>query len=128
MDGAFPPYDQIIPKDCAGEAVVPVGMLASRLRQVGQFASVESQSVVVSFRGGEIGITAAGGNGRADVRLGVEYEGPEEKIGFNPVFLLDALKIVDGERVKIGITNRNAAARLTDEGGLLYVVMPVLID
>lgn len=128
MDGAFPPYDQILPKECAGEATVPVGMLASRLRQVGQFASAESQSVVVSFREGEIGISAAGGSGRADVRLGVEYDGPEEKIGFNPGFLLDALKVVDGDKVRIGITNRNSAARLTDDGGLLYVVMPVLID
>jgi DNA polymerase-3 subunit beta len=128
MDGAFPPYDQILPKECAGEASVPIGMFASRLRQVGQFTSVESQSVVVSFREGELGISAAGGNGRADVRMGVEYEGPEEKIGFNPGFLLDALKVADGDRVRIGITNRNSAAKVTEDGGLLYVVMPVLID
>ncbi len=35
---------------------------------------------------------------------------------------------VDGERLTFSFTNRNAAAKLTDESGFLYVIMPVLID
>ena len=49
-------------------------------------------------------------------------------IGFNPQFLLDALKVVDGESVRIGFSTRNAAAKLGDDSGFLYVVMPVMID
>ncbi|NJN14428.1 MAG: hypothetical protein HC813_01995 [Planctomycetes bacterium] len=128
LDGSFPDYDQIIPKDCPGVAQVPVGMLLSRLRQVGQFAAVESQAVVVQFAAGEMKISAAGGDGRAEVSLGVEYEGPEEKIGFNPAFVIDALKAADGESVRIEIKNRNAAAKICDESGFLCVVMPILID
>ena len=66
--------------------------------------------------------------GKFDVQVNVEYDGPEEKIGFNPAYLLDALKVVDGERVSFAFSNRNAAAKLTDEAGFLYVIMPVLID
>jgi len=128
LDGIFPNYEEIIPKECKLQAVVPVGVFASRLRQAEQFASVESKAVVLSLRPGEMTITAAGGEGRAEVKLGVDYDGPEEKIGFNPAFLLDCLKVAEGETVTLGLTSRNAAAKLGDGSGLVYVVMPVLID
>jgi DNA polymerase-3 subunit beta len=117
-----------VPKDAKGTARVPVEGLASRLRQVGHFASVESRAVVLTFRQGELGVSAAGGDGRAEARLAVEYEGSEERVGFNPAFLLDALKVVDAETVEIALSGANAATRVTDAGGFLYVVMPVLVD
>lgn len=128
MDGIFPNYEEIVPKECKLESTIPVGVFASRLRQAEQFAAVESKAVVLSLRPGEMTITAAGGEGRAEVRLGIEYDGPEEKIGFNPTFLLDCLKVVEGESVTLGLNNRNAAAKLSDGSGFVYVVMPVLID
>ena len=128
MDGAFPDVDQIVPKDVPNAASVPVGVLHSRLKQARQFASVESQSVALAFREGELTSSAAGGDGRAEVRLGVEYEGPEERIGFNPVFLMDALKVVHGETIRFAFKNANGAAKISDEKGLVYVVMPVLLD
>jgi DNA polymerase-3 subunit beta len=103
-------------------------MLVSKLRQARQFASVESQAVAFGFKSGELTIAAAGGDGRAEVRLGIEYEGAEEKIGFNPAYLLDALKVVEGDQVSFAFQNANSAARLGDDSGFLYVIMPVLID
>ena len=128
MEGTFPDHDQILPKESPSEAKLPVGMLASKLRQARQFASTESQAVALSFSTGELSIAAHGGDGRAEVRLGVDYDGPEQKIGFNPAFLLDALKVVDGEQATFSFQNANSAARLEDDSGFLYVIMPVLID
>jgi DNA polymerase III subunit beta len=128
MEGVFPDHDQIIPKECPNEAKLPVGMFASKLRQARQFASLETQSVAMRFHKGELAIAASGGDGRADVRLGIEYDGAEEKIGFNPGFLLDALKVVEGEQVTFAFKNASGAAKLLDEGGFVYVVMPVLLE
>jgi len=128
MEGVFPDHDQIIPKECPNEARLPVGMLASKLRQARQFASQETQSVALRFNAGELAIAASGGDGRADVRLGIEYDGAEERIGFNPGFLLDALKVVEGEQVTFSFKNASGAAKLLDDGGFVYVVMPVLLE
>ncbi len=128
MDGNFPEVSQIIPSETPHEAKIPVNTLAARLRQVSQFASIESQAVVLTFKKGELGISAAGGDGRADVKVNVEYDGPEETIGFNPAYLMDALKVVDGERLTFSFSNRTAAAKITDDAGFMYVIMPVLID
>ncbi|MHC4547947.1 MAG: DNA polymerase III subunit beta [Planctomycetota bacterium] len=128
MEGTFPEYDQILPRECPGEASLPVGVFMSKLRQARQFASVESQAVALHFKPGELAISAAGGDGRAEVRMGIDYEGSEERIGFNPGYLLDPLKVIDGDHVKLGFKNANSAARMEDETGFLYVIMPVLID
>ncbi|MHC4137686.1 MAG: DNA polymerase III subunit beta [Planctomycetota bacterium] len=128
MEGTFPDYGQIMPKDCPGEASLPVGVFMSKLRQARQFASVESQAVALAFKPGELAISAAGGGGRADVKLGVDYDGETERIGFNPAYILEALKVVDGEQVRFAFKNANSAARLEDEAGFLYVIMPVMID
>ena len=128
LDGTFPDHGEIIPKECRVEASVPTGVFASRLRQAAQFASAESQSVVLSFAAGELSISASGSEGQAEVKLGIEYEGSEEKVGFNPAYVLDALKTVESETVKIGLNNRNSAARLTDGSGFVYILMPVIID
>jgi DNA polymerase-3 subunit beta len=128
MDGTFPEYQQIVPEETPSEAIASVALFASKLRQASRFASVESQAVRVTFKRGELEIAAAGGEGRASVRMEVDFDGAEEMIGFNPQFLLDALKVVDGESVRIGFSSRNAAAKLGDDSGFLYVVMPVMID
>ncbi|MHC4492091.1 MAG: DNA polymerase III subunit beta [Planctomycetota bacterium] len=128
MEGTFPDYGQIMPKDCPGEASLPVGVFMSKLRQARQFASVESQAVALAFKPGELAISAAGGDGRAEVKLGVDYDGETERIGFNPAYILEALKVVDGEQVRFAFKNANSAARLEDEAGFLYVIMPVMID
>ena len=62
------------------------------------------------------------------MKLGVDYDGETERIGFNPAYILDAPKVVDGEQVRFAFKNANAAARMEDEAGFLYVIMPVLID
>jgi len=128
MEGTFPEYGQILPKNSPCEARIPTGMFVSKLRQARQFASVETQAAALTFRQGELAIAAAGGEGRAEVRLGVEYDGPEERVGFNPSFLLDALKVAEGEQVSFAFQNASSAARLGDDTGFVYVIMPVLID
>ena len=128
MDGTFPEYSQIVPAETPSEAVVAVATLTSKLRQAARFASLESQAARFSFKRGELEIAAAGGEGRATVRMDVDFDGADETIGFNPAFVLDGLKVVDGENVRIAFTSPNAAAKLTDDAGFVYVIMPVMID
>jgi DNA polymerase-3 subunit beta len=128
MEGVFPDHEQIIPKDCPREARLPVGIFASKLRQARQFASQETESVALRFKAGGLEITASGGDGRAEVSMGIEYDGTEERIGFNPGFILEALKVVDGEQVTFAFKNASGAAKLLDDGGFVYVVMPVLLE
>jgi DNA polymerase-3 subunit beta len=128
MEGVFPDHGQIIPKDTPRQAKLPVGLFSSKLRQARQFTSLETESVALRFRAGELQVTAAGVGGRAEVSLGIEYDASEERIGFNPGFLLDALKVVEGEQVTFAFKNASGAAKVLDDTGFVYVIMPVLLE
>lgn len=62
------------------------------------------------------------------MRLGIEYDGEETRIGFSPGFLFDAVEIVDGRSVRYGFSNPRSAARLTDDAGMLHLIMPLIVE
>ncbi|MCZ6573168.1 MAG: DNA polymerase III subunit beta [Gemmatimonadales bacterium] len=139
VDGTFPEHKEIVPEQCERTATIPVERLRNCLNQVSKFASVETQSVVLHFKPDQLVISAAGGDGRAEVNLGIEYSGPEERIGFNPAYLIEGLKAMDADAVEFGFNGPNSAARLVDRAtgsdvdqspadDFTYVVMPVIID
>ncbi len=58
--------------------------------------------------------------------LPVVCEGKELMIGFNPYFLLDALKVIDDEEVSLFMTNPKAPCFIRDEDGkYIYLILPV---
>jgi DNA polymerase-3 subunit beta len=63
--------------------------------------------------------------GEAKIDLPVEYTGEPIEIGFNPTYLLDALKVADQETVSFEMKTPNKPGLLKSGPGFLYVVMPV---
>ncbi|KKL57023.1 hypothetical protein LCGC14_2239590, partial [marine sediment metagenome] len=55
----------------------------------------------------------------------VSFEGEPLEIAFNPVFLVDALKVVQGEHVTMEFGAATKPAVLKEGGDFTYVVMPV---
>ena len=59
-----------------------------------------------------------------DVQIGME--GKELKIGFNPKFILDALRVIDDEEILIYFLNSKAPCFIRDEEqSYIYMVLPV---
>ena len=66
--------------------------------------------------------------GEAKVSLEVPYTEAPEKLGFNPDYLLDALKVMDPQRnVRFEVTSARAPAKLSDGAEYVYVVSPVSV-
>ena len=56
----------------------------------------------------------------------IEMEGKELKIGFNPKFILDALRVIDDEDILIYFLNSKAPCFIRDEEqSYIYMVLPV---
>ena len=67
--------------------------------------------------------------GEAKISVPVTYEGPPAKLGFNPVFLQDALKIMDpAAEVTFAFTDAKAPVIMSDGDDYTYVVMPVALE
>ena len=64
--------------------------------------------------------------GRGMEFLNVEMEGTNLKIGFNPKFLLDALKVIDDEIITLSFVNSKSPCFIKDEEDTyLYLILPV---
>ena len=64
--------------------------------------------------------------GEAEITVGLDdFDGDEIEIGFNPQFILDALKVVDIDRVIFEMKAPNKPGTLKADTDFTYVVMPV---
>ena len=58
--------------------------------------------------------------------IDIEKEGKDILIGFNPRFLIDALKVIDDEEVFLYLVNPKAPCFIRDEKeSYIYLILPV---
>jgi len=127
VEGNFPPYADVIPKDGDKKATLATDVLISAVRRAALLTNEESKGVRMAF--GPDGLTLssrAPEMGEAEITVEVaEYTGEAIEIGFNPAYVLDALKVVDESQVQMDFKASNKPGVLRTGPNFLYVVMPV---
>ena len=75
----------------------------------------------------ELRIDSAMGSMREDIDI--EKSGKDIMIGFNPKFLIDALRVIDDEEITIYLVNPKAPCFIKDEEeSYIYLILPVNIN
>jgi DNA polymerase-3 subunit beta len=65
--------------------------------------------------------------GKAEVKLGVSYEGDDLAVAFNPTFVIEVLRVLDADEVVVEMKDATRPAVIHDDGDYIYVVMPINI-
>jgi DNA polymerase-3 subunit beta len=129
IEGEFPDYRQVIPKDITSRARVGRDEILSAVRRVSLLASERSRGVKLQFEPGRLEVSANSPDlGEATEELEVEYGGPAITVGFNGRYLLDVLSVHgEGERIEIGLTSAVGPGTVQSEEdpNYTYVVMPM---
>lgn len=130
VEGSFPPYEEVIPKDQDKRATFDVDKLSSAVKRAALLTNEESRGVRMAFNAGKDGklklSSRAPEMGEAEIDVGIdEYEGADIEIGFNPAYLTDALKVVAEPKVILEMKAPNKPGLLKSGGDFIYVVMPV---
>lgn len=63
--------------------------------------------------------------GSMNETIAIEKEGGDMNIGFNPKFLIDAIRVIDGEEIDIYLLSQRAPAFIRDDLTYCYLVLPV---
>ena len=72
----------------------------------------------------EIKLVSSMGSMREDI--GIWKEGKDLLIGFNPKFLIDALRVIDDEEITIYMVNPKAPCFIRDDSeSYIYLILPV---
>ena len=126
VEGHFPPYDSVIPKDCDKRVEIEVERFHSAVRRAALLTSEDSSAVFLGFGGGKLVVSAAAPEtGEATVELAVDYSGPAVELGFAPEFLTDFFRALGEDTVRIEFRDASSAGLFRARKDFLYVVMPV---
>ncbi|MDH5511293.1 MAG: DNA polymerase III subunit beta [Nitrospinota bacterium] len=128
IEGAYPNYDQVIPKEFTGEATLPVSEFVHGLRRVVTLADEKSHMIRFTFSEGKVELLSEGGEiGEARDEMAIEYSGKEFVVGLNAYYLLDILNIIGHENVVLKMQNQLSPvlAKSPADPGLLCIVMPM---
>ncbi len=129
VEGTFPPYEDVIPKDQDIRVTFDRDILASAVRRAALLTNEESRGVRLAFKGDAKALELSSrapemGEARIAVDL-AGYDGNDIEIGFNPTFLTDALKVINEPEVIIELKAPNKPGLVKSGSDFLYVVMPV---
>jgi DNA polymerase-3 subunit beta len=130
VEGKFPDYNRVIPKNHKNHLVLGRAALLGCLQRAAILTSEKFKGVRVNLEPGLLRIAASNADQEeAKEELEVDYGGDPIEIGFNVTYLIDALANMTPEMVKIELQDSNASALLTlpDRAGFKYVVMPMRI-
>jgi DNA polymerase-3 subunit beta len=128
VDGHFPKYEDVIPKEFDKKATIKTADFLSAIRKASLLTNEESRGVMVKFAPGEMIVTSRTPEmGEAEVRMAVAYEGEPLEIGFNPVYLMDAAKVIDAEEFLFSFKSSGKPGVISEGRLFTHVVMPVSI-
>lgn len=126
VEGQFPPYQDVIPKDANKKATLKREPFLSAVRRVALLTTEEARSVKLAFGSEKVVLTSqAPEAGHATVDLGLKYEGEPVEIAFNPTFLRDVLRSLTDDEVTMEMSEPSRPALIRGAGDYLYVVMPI---
>jgi DNA polymerase-3 subunit beta len=126
IEGEFPNYEQVIPKEVKEKIVVKRQDLLSALRRAALFTNQDSMAVKLEIAKDRLILSKSTPYiGEAREELPAEYKGKDLSVGFNPAYLIDALKNMDLETVGLEIPDpeKPGVIRIGDE--YVYVVLPM---
>jgi DNA polymerase-3 subunit beta len=135
IEGPYPNYEQVIPKDNDKYAIADKGALISALKRMSVIASDQTHRIRMSFNAGMVKFSVQTPDlGDAQDELPVRYEGDPLDIGFNASYLLEILRFMPTDEIRLTFRAPERAATLepeqwSDPAQYLCLVMPLrLVD
>ena len=130
VEGKFPDYNRVIPKNHRNSFVLGRAHLLSSLQRAAILTSDKFKGVRVNIEPGLLRIASSNAEQEeAKEELEIDYGGDTIEIGFNVTYLMDALSNMSVEMVKLELQDTNSSVLITvpEQTGFKYVVMPMRI-
>jgi DNA polymerase-3 subunit beta len=134
IEGPYPDYERVIPKDYPSRATIDREMFSAALRRAQVFAHPVGRLAAFCFSKEGLRLEAQSPElGSSEEEVECDYDGEAVRIGFNVGFVLEILRHISGEKVVVEVSNPLAAGVFrpavpksdTDE---VYLLMPIRLD
>jgi DNA polymerase-3 subunit beta len=128
IDGKFPNYEQIIPKESATTVQLSLTDFMPAVKRMHYFAKEVNNNLTFHFKQGESRIfTPQTPAGRDEAMLATEVTGGENKIALSSSYLLDFLNHIDSESVTMHMQDSQhpAVFKIPGNDKYLHLIMPL---
>jgi DNA polymerase-3 subunit beta len=123
IEGKFPAYERIVPRDNDKRVIVERTRLAAALRRVGvaadknaaAYCTIEAHTLTLSAKSVEVGEAAE--------HLPIQYNGTPLTVCLNWQYLLDFLTVAIGQTITIDVKNEQSPLLVSDGISFLNVIM-----
>lgn len=130
MEGNYPNYQQVIPKEGGKKITVNRSELESALRRVSVLSKDKANAVKVAFTAGRMTLFSSNPDfGEATEEIAARYEGEALNTGFNARYLLDVFSVMDGDSLSLQMETALSPCLIqeAESPGFKCVVMPIKI-
>lgn len=128
IDGRFPEYSRVIPKESSNELKADRSEFKSALQRTAILSNEKYRGIRLVIRDSGVMLQAHNPEQEeAEEELAVEYSGEDIEIGFNVNYLLDALGAIEGDDVTLSVQDSNSSCLIRQPGNddCTFVVMPM---
>ena len=130
VEGKFPDYNRVIPKNHKNEIVLGRAALLASLQRTAILTSDKFKGVKLNIDPGCLRVASNNAEQEEAVdELDIDYSGDSIEVGFNVTYLIDVLLNMHQDLVKLELSDSNSSALITipDNAHFKYVVMPMRI-
>ncbi|MFZ9297514.1 MAG: DNA polymerase III subunit beta [Hylemonella sp.] len=130
VEGKFPDYNRVIPKNHKNSITLGRQTLLSSLQRTAILTSDKFKGVRLNLDPGSLRVASSNAEQEEAVdEMDIDYNGQSIEIGFNVSYLIDVLVNMEQDMVKLELSDANSSALITipDDNSFKYVVMPMRI-
>jgi DNA polymerase III subunit beta len=130
IDGQFPEYQRVIPKEGEKSISVPKLRFLESLKRIALLSADKSYAVKITLSDNLLRITSQNPDlGEAKDDVEVAYKGASVTIGFNARYLTDVLSALEGDEVVLELGDEHSPGVIHAPGDRSYtaVVMPMRV-
>lgn len=129
IEGQYPDYKQIIPKDTKSKALVHNAALTKAVKTNSLFSQSGIFDINMSLSKQD-GLKVSSTNaqvGENESKIDVEFEGDDNSIVVNYRYLLDGLQNINSDELSVELIDSNTPCILKskEDEGYLYIIMPI---
>ncbi len=130
IDGSFPDYKRVIPKDNSNILKINREMLLSAVDRVSTIANDKSPVIKFKLLQNVLNLnTINNESSTASEDLKINYRGDEIEIGFNSKYIMDIVNNLEDEEISINLKDNTSpiVALENSNSNLVYVLMPMRV-
>ncbi|QIB67931.1 DNA polymerase III subunit beta [Aminipila butyrica] len=131
LEGEFIKYRDILPKECKTIVTLNRGDFLESIERASLFAKEGKNNLVkLSISENNMTITSRSEEGNVKEEVIISTEGENLDIGFNSKYLLDVLKVIEDDNIRLELNNgvSPCLVKPVEGGQFVYLILPVRLS